>query len=244
MIHDTLTVMWKDLRELLFQRGTRRGTLFSVFIFLLMLGIFLPLQMGRDWLDSSISLFYWGWFPFTIVNSVVADAFAGERERHTLETLLASRLSDLSILLGKIFAAVSYGWGLSLSGLLLGLITVNIKFWNGHLGLFPLLLGLGAVLLSLLMSTLAAGIGVLVSLRSSTVRQAQQTVGIASLVIFLPLIALTALPAQTTAKLIGFFSSIDFTLLGFIGLAVLFIIDVILIGAGVARFKRTRLILD
>ena len=37
---------------------------------------------------------------------MIADGIPGERERHTLETLLASRLSDRSILLGKVMAAV------------------------------------------------------------------------------------------------------------------------------------------
>ena len=38
----------------------------------------------------------WMWFSLLLVINVVADSFAGERERHTLETLLASRLSWVS----------------------------------------------------------------------------------------------------------------------------------------------------
>ena len=40
----------------------------------------------------------------------VPDPLPRERERHTLETLLASRLSDRAILLGKIGAAVGFEW--------------------------------------------------------------------------------------------------------------------------------------
>src|SRR5512132_1443363 len=130
---DILTVMWKELHELFLQRGARRGTLTSVGIFLVMFGILMPLQLGRDWVDTPASLAYWGFLPFMMVNNVIADSFAGERERHTLETLLASRLSDLSILLGKVCTAILYGWGTSLIGMLLGLITVNLSAGHGKL---------------------------------------------------------------------------------------------------------------
>ena len=49
-----------------------------------------------------------------------------ERERHTLETLLSTRLSDHTILLGKIGATVSYAWGMTQIVLLIALVPVNI----------------------------------------------------------------------------------------------------------------------
>ena len=68
----------------------------------------------------------WSWVPLMLVAGVVADSFAGERERHTLETLLASRLSDEAILVGKVTAAVGYGWGFTLVMAVVSLVSVNI----------------------------------------------------------------------------------------------------------------------
>jgi ABC-2 type transport system permease protein len=58
---------------------------------------------------------------------LISDAIAGERERHTLETLLASRISDQAILLGKVLVTVGYNWGMTLFCLLLGSVVVNLS---------------------------------------------------------------------------------------------------------------------
>ena len=241
---DILTVLWKELHELFLQRGARRGALTSVGIFLVMFGILMPLQLGRDWVDSPASLAYWGFLPFMMVNNVVADSFAGERERHTLETLLASRLSGLAILLGKIGTAILYGWGTSLIGMLLGLITVNLSAGHGKLLLYPTYIAIGLPITSFLVAALAAGIGVLVSLRASTVRQAQQTVGIAFFVVFLPLFLLPMLPAEWKSGLSHFLQTADFTAIGISALTIIFLVDVTLIRISALRFRRDKLVLD
>ncbi len=102
-------------------------------------------------------------------------------ERHTLESLLATRLPDRAIYLGKVGAAVAYGWATSLAALLLGLVTTNLRFRGDGLLLYSPDMAISIVLLTLLISLLAAAVGVLVSLRASTVRQAQQTLSLASL---------------------------------------------------------------
>jgi len=68
----------------------------------------------------------WAWVPLFLVMGVIAYSFAGDRERHTLETLLASRLSNRAILLGKIAAAVGYALRVTLLSLAAGLVTVNV----------------------------------------------------------------------------------------------------------------------
>jgi ABC-2 type transport system permease protein len=241
---DILTVLWKELHELFLQRGARRGALTSVGIFLVMFGILMPLQLGRDWVDSPASLAYWGFLPFMMVNNVIADSFAGERERHTLETLLASRLSGLAILLGKIGTAILYGWGTSLLGMLLGLITVNLSAGHGELLLYPAYIAIGLPITSFLVAALAAGIGVLVSLRASTVRQAQQTVGIAFFVIFLPLFLLPMMPVEWKNGLSHFLETADFKTIGISALTIIFLVDVTLIGISALRFRRDKLVLD
>ena len=50
-------------------------------------------------------------FPIGLIamgtaSTLIVDAVAGERERHTLETLLASPASDTGIIVGKMAAAL------------------------------------------------------------------------------------------------------------------------------------------
>lgn len=61
------------------------------------------------------------YFPLVLTLTMVADSFAGERERHALETLLASRLSDRAILLGEAAALTSYGWLFGLVGAIMSI---------------------------------------------------------------------------------------------------------------------------
>jgi ABC-2 type transport system permease protein len=129
--------------------------------------------------ESPLSLLMWAWVPPFLVISVVADAFAGERERHTLETMLASRLPDRAILLGKIAGAVSYGWGISMACLALGLISLNVADENPELLLYPPLVAGGIVVTTFLTASITAALGVLLSLRAATVRQVQQVMSLA-----------------------------------------------------------------
>ena len=108
MIADILTVASKELREILTFGGDARGRgKFSLLILVGVFGVFFPLQSGREWVTSSLSIMVWGWMPFLWVSGIVSDLFAGERERHTLEALLATRLSDQAILYWEIAGGYS-----------------------------------------------------------------------------------------------------------------------------------------
>ena len=131
MIRDVRTIIWKEIKEILGRRGLLKGGKAGIFIMLACFGVFMPLQFGRQWLASPMAMVYWAWVPFLLVSGVVADSFAGERERHTLETLLASRLPDRAILAGKIGAALVYGWGLTLGCVLLGAAAMTIVHGRG-----------------------------------------------------------------------------------------------------------------
>jgi ABC-2 type transport system permease protein len=186
-----------------------------------------------------------GWLPLLMVSSLVADSFAGERERHTLETLLASRLPDRAILFGKIGAAVSYGWGIALATLLLSLVTVNVAYSGEGPFFFSPLIGLGAAVVGLLTAGLAAGAGVLVSLRAPTVRQAAQTMRLASMLLMLvPLFGGRLLPAVWQARLLATLVTLGTTNVLLLGVGVLILLDAVLLAAAMARFRRARLILD
>jgi len=243
MMTDVWTVIWKEWKEILFQRGSLRTGTIGLLITLGVFGIFLPLQMGRAWVESPMVLFYWLWVPLFLVSSMVADSFAGERERHTLEALLATRLSDRAILFGKIGAALGYGWGVTLASLLLGLATVNLVYGRGELLLYPANVGWGILGLSLLGAGLVADAGVLISLRASSVRQAQQTLSLAiMLLLFVPVFGAQALPTAWRKRLAEALMAADVTQFVLIAVTVMIVLNAGLLATAISRFKRARLI--
>ena len=245
MIADILTVAWKEWRELFQLGGVARGGKLSLVILLGVFGVFLPLQSGAEWVSLPATIFYWGWVPLMLVAGAIADAVAGERERHTLETLLASRLPDRAILFGKIVAAIGYGWTLVMAMLALSLVTVNLTVRGGPLLLFPWRFAIGAPLLALLGAGLAATGGILVSLRAATVRQAAQALNVGILVlIVVPVLAAQALPDAWKAQAGAWFLSVGVDGILWAAAAVLTLLDLGLLGAVLARFRRSRLILD
>ena len=249
MITDIWTVMRKELIEIFFQRanvgGGRRAGWFSILIVLAVFGLFLPLQIGPAWLSRPQLLIFWAWVPLFLVSSVTTDTFAGERERHTLETLLASRLSDRAILFGKVAAAVAYGWGLSLVSVLVSVVAINIVYSRGQILFYPLSVAVLGTILSLLASGLSATAGVLISLRASSARQAAQVMSIAIMVLlFVPVLGLQALPGQTRAQLANMLNDISFDQVALAAILVMAVVDSLLLLAGIARFQRAKLILD
>jgi ABC-2 type transport system permease protein len=244
MLADIFTIMWKESRELFIQRAGLRGGWMGLLILVAVFGIFFPLQSGPDWLSSPTTILIWAWIPFMLVNSVVADSFAGERERHTLETLLASRLSDRAILIGKTCSAIAYGWGITLLAVLVALATINAAFWTGNLLLFPPLIGGAIILLSFLVAWLAAGLGILVSLRAASVRQAQQTLSLAFLILFVPLLVLPLLPENLHITVSNALQGLNFQMIGISATLVLLVLDLILLAVALRRFNRATLILN
>ncbi len=243
MLTDIWTVMRKELQEA-FNLGDRVGK-FGLLFMMFSFGILLPWQMGRSWIESPITLVYWSWVPLFLVNAIVADSFAGERERHTLETLLASRLPDQAILFGKLLAALAYGVGLTWASLLVGLVTINLFHGEGRLLFYPPAVALGVIGISLLSGGLAAGAGVLVSLRAKSVQQATQVLSIAIMaLIFIPTFGLQALPAAWQERLWNIVSGWNVTQAVLVAIAVLAVLNSVLIGAAMRRFQRARLIAD
>ena len=107
MQSDLVTVVQKELKEVLGERHSRRGVLFQSSIFVLMMGVMFPASAPELWLEASpIAVVYYFVFPAMLSSMVASDAFAGERERLTLETLLATPLSDRAILWGKVATAL------------------------------------------------------------------------------------------------------------------------------------------
>ena len=244
-MRDVWTMVWKEWREFRDQLlSLRRGGL-SALILALILGVVAPVQLGADWVQSKLIIGYWPFLSATMVSSLIADSVAGERERHTLETLLASRLSDSAILIGKIIAAVIYGVGFAVANLLIGLVAVNIAHREQGLLLFGAQRFAVTIVLTILASLLMAGIGVFISLRASTVKQAQQAFGIAIIVLTMgPLLLFNALSFETRQRFLVRLSSVGETRLELYIVVVLLALSVIVISVALARFRRGKLVLD
>ena len=248
MITDILTVMWKERKGLLRYQGSRTRAVLGLLIPVVMLGIYLPLQIGRALVEGPWSLLASVFIPMMMVGMMIPESFAGERERHTLGTLLASRLPDQAVLFGKVAVAVGYAWGMTLILLLLSLLMVNVTHWDGRVLFYTPIMALANVALSLLLASLVAGLGVLISLRSATVQEAQQTLMTATL---FPLVLLQMIPPlllnvvpDGRVRLRELVTAANPTQIILIVMAALVVLDLGLFVAALARFKRARLMLD
>jgi ABC-2 type transport system permease protein len=245
VISDILTIAWKEWREFKDQLfNLKRGGL-SAMTVVFMLGIVSPLLMGITWISSPLMLAYWPILAGSMVSTLIADSIAGERERHTLETLLATRLPDSAILIGKVVAAVIYGYVFAFMNIIVGWIVLNLRFhdhgptWmpGAQFGELVILIGLNCLFLS--------GIGVFVSLRASSVRQAQQAFGVILLVLFMvPALAVQTMSADSRFSLVTRLTSIGVDTIvrwAILGLAVS---ALAVNAAAILRFRRGRLVLD
>ena len=245
MFNDILTIIQKDLKEVLSTRGSRKSSLIYLGIVVGLIGVFMPLQSGRLWLSEPIVPLVWSWFPVFLIISMVTDSIAGERERNTLETLLASRLSDRAILFGKIAGAVIYGWTISVIGNLLAVVTVNVSDPSGGFQFYTLSLFLILMLLPLVLGILMSSLGVLVSLNAPTARSAYQKLSLVMLAFwFIPMFTMNLAPESFKLQINQFLSTINMIQLAAIGIGLILAVNIVLIWLAMQRFQRTRLILD
>lgn len=243
MLTDTITVFQKEWKEAFHNRGIR-GYLFNWMIMVLLIGVYMPIQVGSDWFKSPIMLLLWSWPPLQLVSGMVADSFAGERERHTLETLLASRLPDLSILSGKMLTGLIYAGSLFPASLLIGAITVNlahpspagIQFYA--VGILLQVLGLHYLSLILI-----AGIGMLVSMKSNSVKSAYQKIAVIILVLALtPSLGIGLLSPDIRTHLMQVIAQPRLGVGGLAAALIMFAADVVLCLICLSSFKRSQLL--
>lgn len=242
MIRDLLTVLWKERLEYLRLHGSLRSTVVTTIVPLLILGVYMPLQIGRFWVDSFISVILWGWLPLVLTTMVVADSVAGERERHTLETLLSSRISDRALLLGKLIAPMIHSLFFTTIIMAVSILTLNLSRPGGGFLFFRPEFLLAGLLAGILGAAFSSAAGTLVSLRVPTVRQAQQTVSLGILAAtFLPIIAVNLLPAKTKTTLFAILDATDPLWAGFWVFALFLAADALLIALAFHLFRRTKL---
>lgn len=237
---DVKAMYWKELKDLFSQ-----GNMQTVMRLLLIaaVSIWLPAQLGLQWLTLPlVDMVVLSVYAVPIVFSFVADVFAGERERHTLESLLASPLSNWSIVVGKGAALVTLSWGMTIVSILVSFVSTNLIVGAHTWSFYPLDRLLVVLLLSLTASVLAVTIGILVSLHAKTVRQAQQM-----LIYGMLGVAVVGGALSTQIKNISFIgqlprlSEVQTLLFTTVGIAFL---DVILVAVVLTLFQRSRLLLS
>jgi ABC-2 type transport system permease protein len=235
-MNDLWTMIWKEWKDFLWSGG--RSDLVRPLLNIAVLGILLPLSFRQSWLNLDAAPALLGVFtPFMFVILIISDAIAGERERHTLETLLASRVSDRAIVLSKVLIAVGYNWLMTLFCLLIGDVIINLSQRPEHWKFYEPISLFGVVLLLCFLTTLlAASGGVLISLRSVTVRQASQTMLLGLILLGLGIATVVRLlPPRLTASL----TTSQVVQIIFL---VLVVLDALLLAASLVSFQRSRLI--
>lgn len=243
MIHDICTVIWKEWKSIFNMEGRFTTGPIPAAILIVIFAIFSASEEGAAFLSSWITVIFTVLFAATGVVPSLGDAFAGERERYTLETLLATRLPDRCILFGKIAAVLGFGWAVGLLYPIVGFVVVNVSDAAGGLLLFRPLILISAVVGSLLLTLAITQVGVLVSLRATTVKQAQQVLTFVVLAIGLaPLFLVTKAFPHWQIGLMRMVSQIGAVSLVLIAMAALALVNAVLLLFATARFQRARLV--
>ncbi|MDP9149553.1 MAG: ABC transporter permease [Myxococcota bacterium] len=204
----------KELLEIVGDRKSRQSGLVQGAVFIGLLGVFVPGANTPYWVeDSPATPLFYAFLPGIAAASIAADAFAGERERQTLETLLATPLSEATIVYGKAFAAIAYGVAIAACGLAVSIVTLNVGAWPYVPSLAMLIGALGAALASALVM---ASVAIVVSMTIPVARTAHQISWIGSVAILSAGLGLwNALGLALTWRNVAF-AEVGFALIGVI----------------------------
>ena len=158
--------------------------------------------------------------PVMSSSVIAADSFAGEKERNTLEALLATPLTDAELLLGKILVSFIPGMGVTFLGFILYTATTDFLTYQSF-GMYILPNMPWIVMIFILapaISLLGIGVTVVISSRVKGFREAQQL----SALMVVPVLAL--LFGQATGVLI-------------LGSRVILVLSVIILGLAFVVFR-------
>ena len=242
---DVGTVFWKELQEIGEQFGGSRTQWIAFGIFAVWFGIVLPLRTGAAWLASPLSGAFYLFMAIMFALQPLADSFAGERERHTLETLLATRLSDDAILAGKLAGAMVPACTFALLMFGAGIVATNIRYGQGTI-ILPRGLTVAVILVATtLLPLLFGAIGIIISLRAPTVRRAAQMMSLTIMALIMLMLGAGKLLPQEWLRWIALqlmkHRPGEIVAAIAVGLAV---IDLLILMAARARFRRGTLALD
>ena len=218
--------------------GSGNGDILGTFFPNLPEDVRLMLSSLPEWLQVMYIMLVYFFAPFFLiiplmVSGVIAsDSFAGEKERKTIEALLAAPFTDSELLMGKILVAFAPAMGVTLLGFTLYTVMVD-ALTLGRFGflLLPNLTWLVMILcLAPAASLLGIGATVIISSRVRGFREAQQL----SALMVAPVLAL--LFGQATGFLIlGPTALLVIT-------ALVLVVDAALFGVGVSLFNREKIL--
>lgn len=238
--------MWKEWRETVWQRRLLNAQLLPLLILAVGAGLVGPLVLalatplekeGVIIITHVLVLTGMGMMGLLYAVGTSVDTIAGERERHTLETLIASPAPNAAIVIGKILAIVLVAFAVSVVMGSLSYINLVVLYGFDDTWLHLLLVLVGP-LLSLFPALFVASVGFLISYRAKTVKGAQTVLGLLLFPVFmglsfvfsvLPTLDQTPSPgaAVATAVIVGF--------LGLGGTVLAFVL-------AVTTFRRDRLL--
>ena len=174
----------------------------------------------RQALVYIMSLYFFAPFfliiPLMTSSVIASDSFAGEKERKTIEALLATPISDSELFLGKILVSFVPSMIVTIVSFLIYSTVVNTVSFSVFDGRFLLPNPIWILLIFGLAPTLALasiGLAVIISARVKGFREAQQI----SAILLIPILALVfgqvsgalILGPVMVAALIGLFGGID-----------------------------------
>ncbi len=160
------------------------------------LGVLVPAEISAELTGTTVLLLYGILGPMFFSLVICADFFAGERERETLDTLLALPISRWNLFLGKTFAASFLSticvWATIVVFSVLKAFVLSTSLTHEGTALF------GTMVLSILAAIGASTLGNLISWGSTDVRTAQTTAMLPFLfaAVGLPFFILHVLPKE------------------------------------------------
>ena len=241
-MNDLRAVMWKEWRELIAQNEFGKAATIAIVTALLLIVMLMAAIAGTMLLKLPLIPFICTFVAIGGIVPTVSEAFAGERERHTLETLLASRLTSESLLVGKIVVQVLYSWGGALFLFALFVTGANIRTISQGFVWPSIFATLQVVLITPLLLGVVACAGVLVSLRAPTVRQAQSRLMTGFMVLMIAIVGGMRFIPKEAVRTARDLSTAQMLLIFAVWIAILAAANVVLFLAAWARFQRHKLI--
>ncbi len=229
---DLATMLWKESAELVGNRRSLRVYAMAV----LLMGLLPVLTRPPAMPPAILALMLLG---YTVFSSVVVAAQAApdlvlrERAGRTLETLLASRLSDAAIFGGKVAMAAALGWSAALLTAGVQLVALNLRSggapWQwSYLALAQgrVALLVGVPLLGIYLGTVGSFVATRVGDQRPAYTVTMLSVGLLALPVLLHLVSFRLTPAGV-GEAVG----------------ALAVVDLLLLALAVRFFRRSQLIL-
>lgn len=167
------------------------------------LGVILAWRTGINFGRDALTVLLLMKFTMLPTLPITPDSFAGERERHTLETLLATPITEAEIFLGKFIAILGIGVGFAVLGSVLNTFVMVARY--GAATLLQLSFGVLAtgIAMGLLTTAILVGLGMILSVHVRTVRTANQVFAYSLVaLIFIASAASGSLPAPLVSAVI------------------------------------------